>query len=225
MSSSTGVNGIVLHGRLADEFGEILPVIASSIAKALTILEANFPNRFLRSIREGEYFVWYERDGKTIPVEDQDALFLSVSCSQLHIMPNITGSSRGKGGMMALLGAALIGAAIVFSGGLAAPTISAAISGLQGTMWGTIAQFGVGMVISGITQMLSPQPSQEDDKEQTQSTLYNGSVNRITEGGAIPVLYGAPYVNSTVISAGLDIERTAGAYSSFEASQGGGSTP
>ncbi len=48
-----------------------------------------------------------------------------------------------------------------------------------------------------------------DPEDQHQSYILSGPINTMNEGGAIPVLYGAPIVGSTVISAGLEIEQIA----------------
>ncbi|WP_058099498.1 tail assembly protein [Paracoccus sp. MKU1] len=212
-TASPAIRGVKLYGRLKKEFGETFPVVAENAARALHIMEANFIGRFLTAIREGEFFVWIEEEcgkrKKKHPITDESGFLSTVTSGVLHIAPRGKGSSRRKGGLMALLGAVLVGAALIFSGGMAAGGLQSAFGAMQGTFWGTVAQLGVGMMLSGIGMMLSPMPGMEETDD-SQSYTFSGATNTMTEGGAIPVIYGEPFVGSTVISAGISIETLKG---------------
>lgn len=199
------IRRIHLYGDLAERFGDVLEIHAKSVAHAVQIIEANFPGQFMKFLRERAFFVWYDDEDKSLVALDE--MVVGTSHSDLHIMPAISGESK-KGGLMAVLGVVLIGAAIVFSGGtLAAPLQSLAAT--QGTIWGTVAQLGVGLLLSGVAQMLAPVPDFESqpNEEDRPSYIYSGPSNTEYEGGAIPVIYGAPYVGSVVVSASLQIEQ------------------
>lgn len=209
-----GIETILLYGKLAEEFGERLDIHADTVPKALQIMEANFFGRFYRALREGEYFVWTDNpDGSVRGYDNPEALMLSTSNKVLHIMPRVEGASNKKGGLMAILGIALVGVAIIASGG----TLAAPLAGLQGamssgTIWGTVAQLGLGMALSGIGTLLVPMPKMDldaGDRDDQQSYILSGPINTLSEGGAIPVLYGSPIVGSTVVSAGIDVEQIA----------------
>lgn len=202
MTTDHPIQGVVFYGKLARKFGKALPVKAENIAKAIGILEANFPRQFFEAIRDGKYRVWFERDGVKVPLESNDDLLLNVSPAVVHIQPVVKGKGRG---FMVVLGAILIGAALIFSGGLAAGSFMGAMGAMSGTIWGTIASLGLGLAITGIGMLLTPMPEMGKEKDQPQSSLYSGQVNIIREGGAVPLCYGAPYVAATVISGGISV--------------------
>ncbi len=67
----------------------------------------------------------------------------------IHLVPVIIGSKR-SGLFQTILGAALIGAAWYFSGGLAAAFTA------KGALGGALALTGASMALGGVVQMLSP---------------------------------------------------------------------
>lgn len=204
IAQPTGIERVFLYGDLAEKFGKVLEIHAETVAKALQIIEANFYGKFFARLRNGEFFVWRE-DGSG--VENAEDAIMTSSCKELHIMPKVEGSG-GRGGIMAVLGVVLIGAAFIFSGGLAAGGLQAAWAGMQGTIWGTVAQLGAGLALSGIASMLAPQLDLDTNanEDKKPSYLYSGPVNLEREGGAIPLIYGFPIVGSVVISGGIEIE-------------------
>lgn len=204
VAPSQGIEKVFLYGDLAEKFGSVLEVHAETVAKAIQILEANFYGQFYARLRDGEFFVWRE-DGSGVETAEEATMF--SSCKELHIMPAVEGSG-GRGGIMAILGVALIGAAIFFTGGLAAGGLQATWAGMQGTLWGTVAQLGAGLALSGVASMLAPQMNFDTNanEERKPSYLYSGPVNLEHEGGAIPLIYGFPIVGSVVISGGISVE-------------------
>lgn len=208
------IQKVKLYGILAEKFGEELPIKGDTPTYIIQIMEANFPGQVYSTIREGEFFIWSEdEDGNERGYETEEDLITSTSDAVLHIMPRLEGASNQKGGIMAIIGIVVIGVAIVMSGGtLAAPLASLGSALASGTVWGTVAQLGIGLALSGIGSMLVKPPNlsiDNDPQDSQQSYILSGAVNTMNEGGAVPVLYGAPIVGSTVISGGIDIEQIA----------------
>ncbi len=149
-----------------------------------------------------------------------DELELPIGRNDLVIAPVMTGSDLGDVGNF-LLGAALIGVALINPFGAAA----------IGTFGGTpilvntaVATLGATMVLGGITQMLSPQPelpnggvnargefsatrpeSVNRGADGQQSYAYLGAQNTVGVGATIPVAYGKVLIGSHVISADVDV--------------------
>jgi len=150
-----------------------------------------------------------------------DELELPIGRNDLVIAPVMTGSDFGDVGNF-LLGAALIGVALINPFGAAA----------IGTFGGTpilvntaVATLGATMVLGGVTQMLSPQPElggvggvstrgefQASRPESVnrgfdgqQSYAYLGAQNTVGVGATIPVAYGRVLIGSHVISADVDV--------------------
>ena len=74
--------------------------------------------------------------------------------------------------------------------------------------WGSLALFGGLMALGGLSQMMAQTPGVEDystrDKaDEQKSFLFNGPVNTIEQGTALPIVLGKHMIGSTVISAGM----------------------
>lgn len=207
-----GIQNVKLYGRLADLFGDDLPIKGDTPTRIIQIMEANFPGQVYTALQKGEYFIWSaDADGNERGYETEEDLIMSTSDQTLHIMPRIEGASNQKGGLTAVLGMVVIGVVIAASGGAAAgvlPALKGAFG--AGGLASTAAQLGLGMAISGIGSMLVKMPDMtldNDPEDSQQSYILGGAINTMSEGGAIPVIYGAPIVGSTVISGGIDIEQ------------------
>lgn len=153
------MRNIYLHGRLGKTFGRKFRFDADTPGKAIRLLNANFPG-FERELRKGWYrlVVGDRQRGDTWGLGE---LEMNLGRADFHLVP-VVGGSRGKGGVLkAVLGVALVGAAIFFSGGtLAAPLggLGAAIPGLGGAVtFGQMAGLGLASALVGVSQMISPQ--------------------------------------------------------------------
>lgn len=209
---------VYLYGKLANEFGPEFELEANSIGDVVRLLEANYPNKFMRIVRDGQYRV---TAGKTIDNGvhfDNDTLKLNLGSKDLHIMPVPEGSG-GNGFFKIVLGVALIAAAFAF-----APAVVGALGPTQGlgtaafsigsfsVSYGSIALFGASLVLQGISALLTPTPStgdysQREQADERPSFLFNGPVNTVEQGGVVPVIYGRSMTGSVLISAGINAEQ------------------
>ena len=142
------------------------------------------------------------------PVEDAENEFvLSSGYEQPYTLaPVIEGSKNALGTI--LTGVALIGLAA-----LAGPAAFGALSGAWAAGWGATAGYfaahvGVGLVLGGLSQLVSPTPksgSPAERPENKPSNIFNGPVNTTAQGHPVPVCYGRLIVGSAVISAGISV--------------------
>lgn len=199
---------IVLHGALKKEFGSSFKVDADTIPMISRGLETQAPG-FMKTIRQGRYKL--RANGKLISAE-QVPMMLSEKVSRIDITPAVVGSGGwGK----AVIGAVIIGIAIVASGGtLAAPLIGMASTaftiGGAAVTWGSVAMLGFAMAAAGVAMAMSPMPSGGTvgaGAEQRASFLFNGATNVSEQGGPVPVLYGRMRTGSTVISVDVSSEQ------------------
>jgi len=137
------------------------------------------------------------------------------------ITPVMAGAGRGTGAL--LFGAALIGASFLLPGaglfgtqglitGAATGTFSglAATSGLAGTLTAvgtSLSYVGAGLVLSGISTILSPMPKPPREAAKLESNSFSGVVQTARQGVPVPIAYGRLFVGSAVISSGLDIDQ------------------
>lgn len=140
---------------------------------------------------------WYQ-----IRIAGQDVDGTSVSArlheplpdgAIIHIVPRMAGAKSG-GLFQVVLGAVAIGAAF-FTGGASLAAWGAFSTGLFTA--------GVGMMLGGVAQMLTPQakiPSSRQTDNGKQNTYFSSLDNLVAQGNALPVLYGEMLVGSRTIS-------------------------
>lgn len=191
---------IHLHGALGEEFGSAHRFAVETAAEAVRALVCNFPD-FAVAVKEGAYEIvrgdYAPETGMWLDEADLNAFRLGRA--DLHIVPVIEGSKNQQAGgaLKVILGVALIGGALLMSGGaLATPLIGA-------FNYGNVAMIGAALTLAGIATMLSPK--QQNPYEQNSFTLQ-GPGNSYAQGNPVPLVYGEVITGSQLISGALDIE-------------------
>lgn len=202
------MRNVYLHGHLGKRFGKEFRLAVDTPGAAIRLLAANFPD-FLKVLREGSYQLirGRRRGGMHLGLEEVE---LRLGAADFHLVPVAAGRKGGGGVIKAVLGVALVGAAIFFSGGsLAAPlaglsSTAFSIGGL-GVTWGNIAMVGLVAAVAGISQMISP--AQKQHKAGTDdSYAFSGPVNVGAQGYPVPLVFGEVITGGIAISSGFDIE-------------------
>ncbi|MCP1173039.1 tail assembly protein [Ralstonia chuxiongensis] len=188
------IRTVRLYGKLGTRFGRRFELAVASPAEAiqaLCVLLKGFRRELLESKDKGiAYAVFAGRRNLS-----KDELELPPGRGEIRIAPILVGSKRG-GILQTIIGAVLVvvGAVVsYFGGGLGAP----------------LMKFGAVMMLGGVIQMLSPQPtglSARDSPENGASYNFNGPVNTSAQGNPVPLLYGELEVGSAVISGGIFAE-------------------
>ena len=195
---------VKLYGELAKFVGhKEFEVKADTVGKAVSFLIHNFPKveSFMSpkyyQVKVGDYDI--EKDEIGHPIGQQD----------IHFIPVISGAGRGFGKV--LLGAVLIGTALLLPG--AAPTFgfsgfsAAAGSGAMGAFSATLANIGLGLTLMGVSEMLFPlpEPQKFNSEEDPQLSFnFSGVQNTSRAGTPVPIVYGEIFTGSVVISAAID---------------------
>ena len=194
---------IKVYGRLARFLGQsTFEAEINSTVDAIRFLTANFPALQSHMI-EQNYCVKvgnYEINEKELDVP--------IGKQEIKIVPVAVGA---KGFKRFLLGVVLIGVAIALPG--AAPALGATgfVAGSAGASALTVALGNLGLyfALSGAAEMLTPTPS-NDSFDDPNSFNFNGILNTINAGSAIPVVYGEVFTGSIIVSVGIDTEDFAG---------------
>lgn len=116
----------------------------------------------------------------------------------ISIVP-VIGGAGGRGTGAILAGAALVAASIFVPGlGL----------GLAGATVTKVGILGGGLILSGVSQMLTPTPETPgSDLDPASNPLsFSGIQNVSRQGVAVPVVYGETLVGSVVISSGINTQ-------------------
>jgi len=208
-----------------------------SPSEALKLLYINYPDlkKYFATAHEDGIGFTVVQAGEFLDYED---LVLPLGQNDLVITPVISGSGGvGK----ALAGAAMVGLVVLSAGGAAGATgffskIGAGLSavgtggfaagGFAGA--GIIGKLGVGLILMGVSDMISPQPQLPDFDMQaplsgftggaggitrgsngSESYGYTGAANTVGIGKTIPVVYGKALVGGHILSTDIEIAHDA----------------
>jgi len=206
---------VKVYGTLRELLGKTrFEFVADTPAQAMRALLVNFPKLqqwLLDSEKNGvAYRVTVGK--QKIHNDDVSGLFAPWSEREVFsIVPVMTGAGRGTG--MILLGAALVTTAVLTGGTSLA--FGATGFGLAQGVTATTAlslsiaagNIGVGLVLAGVAQMLSPVPKPPREASRLESNSFSGIAQTTRQGVPVPIAYGRLFVGSAVISAGLDIDQ------------------
>ena len=191
---------VKLYGDLAEFVGhKQFDVNVNSVAQAVSFLINNFPeterymsNRYYK-VLVNEYEI------------DDTQIHEPTGKQEISFVPVIYGAGGNTGRL--LLGAALIGIAIVNPFGAAA----------IGTFGGTpilvskaVGFLGVGLALSGVVSLLFPIPKPKEFKNEQDPRIsfgFSGIQQSSRAGSSHPICYGEVFTGSVVISAGIDTEQ------------------
>jgi predicted phage tail protein len=203
-------------------------------ADAIKLLCINSPELQEELIHAHEHGVGYRLIQADVDLGYED-LQLPLGSHDLILTPVVTGSGGGGVGQV-LAGVGLIAASFLLPGaGLFGATSlfgAAAVAGGIGTAVGTaLSAVGASLVLGGVSQMLSPQPTVPNvggfqgpnrvssaeatstDGPQSvvrgsngrQSYIYTGAANTVGVGATIPVVYGEVLAGSHLLSARVEV--------------------
>lgn len=209
---------IKLHGELAEFLGEDeFEAVIRTTAEAVKFLITNFPK--LEAYMSNRYYQVLVGDNEL----DKDHIHDPVGKSEIHFVPVISGAG-GSSFNKILLGGALIGASFLFPGaglfgtqsfgGVLAAGSQSAIPfiGATGVAGGAVmtgigtalSAIGAGMVLNGVSEILFPLPTGEQEDDPRISFNFSGVQNTSRAGTSHPICYGEIVCGSVVISASVD---------------------
>jgi predicted phage tail protein len=207
---------VYLHGAAAELLAPHLRLAVNTPTEALRLCAANGGAAFERLLHEAS---WRVVRG---PLEGglelaADELSMTLGQAPLHLVPVAAGA---RGGGKAILGAVLIATAILAApalpglaagtgaayagGGVAGANLAAGI-GVLGITYGNVALFGASLLLSGVSQLLSPKPKAIDatGAANVANDLFDGPVQVSAQGAAVPIGFGTMRVGGVVIASTL----------------------
>lgn len=199
---------IHLHGHLKKKFGPSHRFDVATAAEALRALNCNFPGQFVRALETGHYRIVRGARSTGLSLNIGLVNELKLGAADLHIVPVASGAANGKGTAKVILGAALVGGAIFFSGGTMAAPLSLMSNPVMAGMsitWGNIAMVGLGMTLSGASTLLT-KTDKPTDHSNEESFAAVGPKQVGGQGSAIPLIYGEVITSPVPISIDADIE-------------------
>ncbi|EPJ3204843.1 tail assembly protein [Citrobacter freundii] len=196
MQNTEVMTNIKLSGSLAKMFGRAHQRLISTpreVFRALSVTVPGFEKYLNTSKARGlTYAVMVGKRN----ISESDLDFPNAG-QEIRIVPVIIGSKRA-GVLQTILGAALVVVGVLGS------TIGQAWGG---GVWGPAAwKIGAAMMVGGVAQMLSPQPSGLASKQSADnraSYAFGGVTNTAAQGYPVPLLYGRRRIGGAIISAGI----------------------
>jgi predicted phage tail protein len=189
---------VYLHGALGEKYGHEFDLEVETASEAVRALGVNF-REFATDIRSGEWHVIRGDLDGGMDLDIDMCVGFRLGAAPLHIVPVIAGS-KNNGLLKIVLGVALIGAAFLVPGGMAA-----AVPFTGGMLKaGNLAMIGLALAASGVSTMLTPESKSEDSEE---SYIFSGPGNNYANGSTIPIVYGEVITGGVMISAGIDVEQ------------------
>ena len=200
---------IKLYGELAEFVGhKEFEVKADTLKSAVSFLINNFDGieKYMSpkyyQVKVGNYEIG--EDELTYPIGKKE---------DIHFIPVITGAGRGFGKI--LLGAALIGVAILAPGAgfMAGGGFGFAGAGAMAGKFSFAAMLGnigIGLVLTGVSEMLTPLPKRQEfnsEEDPRLSFSFGGTQQTGRAGTPVPLVYGEIFTGSVVISGGIDTEQ------------------
>lgn len=198
---------VKVYGALRKRLGQCrFELEAATPAQALKALCVNFPglDKWLTD-SEQDGVAYRVMVGKERVADDLSPLVMPWSEKEVFSITPVVAGAGGVGRV--LLGAALITTAILVPGlgtTLGTTTIFGTTFGLVSAGIGAI---GAGMVLTGVADIISPQPSLDstlDEAVQLESFTFSNVVNTSRQGLPVPIAYGRVFVGSSIITSGLD---------------------
>lgn len=192
---------IYLYGSLAKQCGcDTVDLDVETAGEAVMALCVNFDG-VEETFRRDNWALFRGDPATGFPIDEEALAGLRLGNADLHIMPEAIGAKKNDGLLKAIVGVALL--AVSFGGAsFLSTTVSKSLFG--SATWGNvIGQVGLAMTLSGISTMMAPEET-SDDNEDESSFVFSGPRGNIGQGYPVPVLYGELIVAGVVISAGVD---------------------
>ena len=207
---------VKVYGHLAEHCGQsVFEALVRVPADAIKFLLCNFPE--LRSLmRDGYYKVAVGNFDLELADKPEQLHYPLADADVVKVIPVVSGAGGRKGVGMAILGAVLIGTAIVTGGtslafGASGFSLASGVTATTGlTLAAAAGNIGLALALGGTALMLSPVPELPDGiggsgggGGPNENFAFQTIENVSREGVPVPVVYGEMIVGSVVISTGL----------------------
>jgi len=176
---------LYLEGDMGEKYGKVAEVKATTVREVIQYLDANHSGLKKYLLDKHDKNIGFTIKIADEYVEDDRELLLPLDKGDIIITPVPVGS----GGLIkTILGAILVILAFTPFGAPFAPYLLAA---------------GLGLMAMGIAELMAPDPATDNQEENKEGYLFQGSEQSIPEGNPVPVLYGELRVPGQAVSFNL----------------------
>ena len=193
------LRNVYFEGELGQKFVPHLEIDCETPAEVFSCMDSNFPEFMPYLIEKHEEDVGFHVEVCGQEIEYPEECLMIIGAGDMIITPVPAGSGKGFGKLLAAVAViALVaaGGAIIAGGGLGAlggglGALKAGLVYASGTLLGKIAiGMAINLALTGLAEMMAPDPSVDADTDMEQSYLFNGSAQNIAAGDPVPVVYG-----------------------------------
>lgn len=182
-----------LYGLARKKFGPSVQIDVSSVGEAVRALSTLFKG-FRSFVTERHFRVVFGTRKCGLHLGEEQ-IQLSLPAGDIHVIPAIAGAKSGGIGKII---AGIILLSVSFFVPFSTPLLGGALFGLTA---GNAAVMGLGLIATGVSQMMTKQ--QTTDEKKDESFMLEGALNNTEQGGPVPLIYGRTIVGSTLISGGI----------------------
>lgn len=207
---------VYLEGELGQKFISSFTVEAKTLQDVVRCADVNFSGfkKHLMDCHEND--IGFIIDVADIKVEEDMQLLLPIKSGDITITP-VPAGSKGMGKILAAMailavvvmapyamgmvtvqtagmGTAAISGSLTtgsFASAVSASSLGGAVAAgfaASGTMGLLAAGLAINLAMTGISEMMAPDPATDGDQES--SYMFNGAEQNVIEGDPVPVLYG-----------------------------------
>jgi predicted phage tail protein len=170
-------------------FGQSFRFDIDSLAQAARALGCQIPG-FRMYVEGRDFIVTYGKKLRSWRLGEEHVDF-KLGKGDIHIVP-VVGGAKNSG-----IGKIIAGVVIAAVAWWAAPFT------ILGMSAGNIALLGVGMALTGVSQMLTPKEKKQQNKKEGKSFMFDSVENTADQGGPVPLVFGTAMIGSTIISAAV----------------------
>jgi len=206
---------IYLDGELGEKFGKVLILDVQSFRDVFKEIDAQRPEfrTYLAECHENNIgFIMHVEDS---PLTTEEELLMNFSEGDMYISPAPEGSGGKLGGFLKIVAAAVIAFVVI--------PYAVTAYGLSGAWLAAAYGATIGLAISGLAQLMAPDPATDldNDSRQDSSYLFQGSGQTILEGDPVPLLYGRLRIPGRLIDFDVRNKNSQFAEAGFGISSGG----
>lgn len=186
------MRNVYLEGELGEMFSPQITIHASSFGDVISCLEVNNPNfrqYLIDCHNKGVGFTFYHNDK---PIDSEEELLLNLEEGDMILSPAPLGSKKG----LKIIAAIIL---IYISFKLGGPGATGSFFS-KATLAKAAFYMGVNLAMTGLQELMAPDPSTDQDASKDDTYLFQGSQQNIIEGDPVPVLYGELRVPGRPIS-------------------------
>ena len=194
------LRNVYLEGEMGEKFGTGFQIYANSVGDVLRCLDANVGDEIRQYLVDcHNKDIGFVIDVADNTFDDERELLMPMHEGDITITPMPAGSKSAFAKILMAIALVVVILNPALLPGISKAFVSAqGVTGLTGSFLGmsigttklVLGALAVNLAMSGIMQMMAPDPGVDDGASTPENYLFNGPVQSVVQGDPVPVLYG-----------------------------------